>query len=110
MSRDVAVVRNAEGLERAGSELVDVAETIAQTSGLDRPRLEVRNMALAAAGIVAAATRRLESRGAHFRTDYPETDLTLDGRHLLHQSEDGDWRYGALSEALALATGAEARL
>ena len=108
MSRHVAVVRNAEGLERAGGDLATIANEIAQTSGLDRPRLEVRNMALAAAGIVEAATRRLESRGAHFRGDYPETDSALDGRHLLYHSLEGDWRYGALSDALATAAVMEA--
>jgi L-aspartate oxidase len=109
MSRDVAVVRDAEGLERAGSELAAVARAIAGSGGLDRPRLEVRNMALAAAGIVAAASRRLESRGAHFRSDYPDTEPALDGRHLLHQGKDGEWRFRALSDALPMAVAVVSR-
>ncbi len=109
MSRDVAVVRDADGLDRAGRELSAIADSIAESSGLDRPRLEVRNMALAAAGIVAATSRRLESRGAHFRRDYPETDPDLDGCHLLHQSASGEWRYGNLSDALTMATAVQSR-
>jgi len=36
------------------------------------PRL--RNMATAALLITAAALRRAESRGGHYRADYPQTD------------------------------------
>jgi len=69
MSRDVAVVRDAAGLAEAAGELAAVAAALPAV-GTDRDVLEVRNMTLAAAAIVAAATRREESRGAHFRMDY----------------------------------------
>lgn len=102
MSRDVAVVRDAAGLTRAGSDLATIARSLANTTELDRTRLEVRNMTLAAASIVAAATARLESRGAHFRSDFPEIDPALDGVHLIHAGTDDGWRFGALADALEL--------
>jgi succinate dehydrogenase/fumarate reductase flavoprotein subunit len=33
--------------------------------------------------IVAAASSRTESRGGHYRTDYPARDGSRDGRHTL---------------------------
>jgi succinate dehydrogenase/fumarate reductase flavoprotein subunit len=36
--------------------------------------LSVRNLALLGRIVATAARARLESRGAHFRLDYPETD------------------------------------
>ncbi|MBA3415039.1 MAG: L-aspartate oxidase [Chloroflexia bacterium] len=97
MSRDVAVVRDADGLSRAVDELTDVAAALTGIAVADRNALEVRNMALAAAAIAAAATRRHESRGAHFRADHPETDTALDGMHLVHAGAGEGWRYGGLA-------------
>ena len=39
--------------------------------------------AVAALMVAAAAYRRQESRGAHFRADYPQTDPTQATRHTL---------------------------
>jgi aspartate oxidase len=47
---------------------------------------------------MTAAAHREESRGAHFRSDFPEINSALDGRHLL-RTADGSFRYGALDEA-----------
>ena len=51
----------------------------ARTSDHDRGNelesgLAVRNLALLGRILATAALRRTESRGAHFRLDYPETD------------------------------------
>jgi L-aspartate oxidase len=43
---------------------------------------EVRNLADVAATIVRAATVREETRGAHTREDFPETDPALRARFL----------------------------
>ncbi len=100
MSRHVAVVRDAEGLREAAADLRRVAEMLQAQSVSNREVWEAKNMALAAQAITAAATLRKESRGAHFRTDFPETDPELSGCHLLHDSKESAWRYGALSDAL----------
>ncbi len=127
MSQHVAVVRDATGLADAARLVVDIA---AQLDTVGGPRLgqtvnggapasaqtgddartqetvravrELRNMTLAASAIITAATRREESRGAHFRSDFPDLDPSLDGRHLIY--DGGDWRYGALAEALFAGT------
>ena len=51
---------------------------------LDDPHPLARLMA-------ACALSREESRGAHARSDVPETDSTLDGRHTVVDSADGQF-------------------
>jgi L-aspartate oxidase len=66
MSEDVGVVREARGLKHALSVLRDIEK---QAPG----DAIVANMALSARLIAAAALMRKESRGGHFRSDYPQT-------------------------------------
>ena len=102
MSRHVAVVRDAAGLAEAAREIALIAAALhaaAPAETAPRATWELRNMALAAGAIVEAAGRREESRGAHFRADFPMTDPRLDGRHLVRDGT-GDWRFGGLAEAL----------
>ncbi|WP_332659449.1 L-aspartate oxidase [Brevundimonas sp.] len=61
MSADVGVVRDAEGLTRA----LTVIDELEQTAGPALPLVAARLIA-------AAALERRESRGGHFRRDYPE--------------------------------------
>jgi len=103
MSRDVAVVRNAAGLARAESEIEPILTSLSSQPPGARADWELRNLALAARAIVAAAAIREESRGSHFRSDFPALNPELDGRHL---SFDGqEWRFESL-EAARLRRGA----
>ena len=68
MSADVGVIRTEAGLAHA---LAIVARF---ERGADTPTR--RNMATAALLVTAAAWRRRESRGAHFRSDCPASDPT----------------------------------
>ncbi|HET8524217.1 MAG TPA: L-aspartate oxidase [Thermomicrobiales bacterium] len=101
MSRHVAVVRDAEGLREAAGDLRRVTEVLRAQPASHRAVWEAKNMVLAAGAITRAATVREESRGAHFRADFPATDPDLDGRHLLHDSSTNSWRFGSLSDVLA---------
>jgi L-aspartate oxidase len=100
MSRHVAVVRDAEGLREAADDLRRVAKMLQAQPGLNREVWEAKNMVLAASAITVAATLREESRGAHFRADFPETDPEFNRCHLLHDPNGHAWRYGSLSDAL----------
>jgi L-aspartate oxidase len=73
MSEDVGVVREAKGLRHA---LVELREIAAEAAG----DAVVANMALTARLIAAAALARKESRGGHFRSDFPQAETRLQKR------------------------------
>jgi L-aspartate oxidase len=64
------IIRNQQGLETALAELDRVAWAPVRNPGLQD--FETRNLYHVGALIARAALRRQESRGAHFRSDYPE--------------------------------------
>ena len=72
MWQNAGLLRDKVGLERAQQGLEALAVTKPQ--GLFRRAVEARNLHLVAGLIVAAALGREESRGAHFRNDFPERD------------------------------------
>lgn len=84
MTDNVGVVREAAGLRAA------LAETVRLEAESEDPQL--RNMAATAALIAGAALARKESRGAHFRSDFPDlrpayaqrSTLTLDAARELY--------------------------
>jgi L-aspartate oxidase len=67
MSAHVGVVRNGAGLRHA---LVEIARLERDSARVP----QLRNMATAALLVTAAALRREESRGGHYRADFPKTD------------------------------------
>jgi L-aspartate oxidase len=71
-----ALRRDAAGLRAASARLA----ALAAASPVDP---ETANMLTAAQLIAAAALGREESRGAHYRTDFPETSAALAGHHTL---------------------------
>jgi len=72
MWENVGIIRHGQSLRRALSTLVRWAEAI-PTPG-QRAEHELSNMALVGQLIAAAALRREESRGAHYRSDFPAED------------------------------------
>jgi L-aspartate oxidase len=66
------------GIIRSGKSLEEAANILATWEGLlsqptDRPSYELNNLVLCARLVTEAALLRKESRGAHFRTDFPQT-------------------------------------
>jgi len=75
MWQDVGIVRHAEGLARAGRALDELDRRArAQKWPPSRPAAELANMVMVGQLVARAATVRQESRGAHFREDYPQRD------------------------------------
>jgi L-aspartate oxidase len=80
MSEHVGVEREAAGLQSAITELHAIEEAAAEDAVL-------ANMALAARFIAGSALLRRESRGAHDRSDFPETKPALAKRSFLSLAE-----------------------
>jgi L-aspartate oxidase len=72
MSRDAAVRRDAEGLGAVGNTLHN-AVAVEPAFAATREDWEATNVHLLSASLVAAAYMRQESRGGHWRTDFPDT-------------------------------------
>jgi L-aspartate oxidase len=81
------VLRNAEGLENAERELAGLASRRCDQPGVEA--WEATNLHTVATAIVTAALRREETRGSHWREDFPgRDDIAWRGR-LLTRLADG---------------------
>ncbi|CAN5748113.1 L-aspartate oxidase [soil metagenome] len=87
MSRDLGVVRTAIDMHRARNELSKLVEPVLEMDSV--AAIEIRNLLLLALEVTTSALYRKESRGAHFRDDFPERDPELDYRHQVLQIETG---------------------
>lgn len=67
----VGIIRSDKSLKEAASILATWESLLSQPS--DRPSYELNNLVLCARLVTEAALLRKESRGAHFRTDFPQT-------------------------------------
>jgi L-aspartate oxidase len=67
----VGIIRSGKSLKEAAGILATWESLLPQPS--DRPAYELNNLVLCARLVTEAALLREESRGAHFRTDFPRT-------------------------------------
>ncbi len=72
MWRDAGLLRDAAGLRRAQDALKELAKRM--PDGITRLAIEARSLHTVATVIVASALAREESRGAHYRNDFPQRD------------------------------------
>ena len=80
MSTDCGVVRDPAGLQLAADTLADLARLADDLPAREIATYEVINLLRVSRAIVAAATARAESRGAHTRSDRPRVDDAWLGR------------------------------
>ena len=84
MWRSCGVRRQREALEQAG-ETIDAWQRYVLPRQFDRPSgWELQNMLIVARVMIDAALAREESRGVHFRSDFPQTDDEHWRRHLTY--------------------------
>jgi L-aspartate oxidase len=87
MSADAGVIRDAAGLARAGGALQRLSAQ--RSSEPNTESWEATNLLTVASALVAAATRRTETRGSHWREDYPDADEHWLGHLELRLGPDG---------------------
>ena len=84
---NVSIERNGEDLQETLAELQDLMESLGNvlthTEGADVATIETVNMLNVALMITQAALTRTESRGAHYRADFPTQDDTEWQRRIL---------------------------
>jgi fumarate reductase flavoprotein subunit len=105
MWEDAGIIRDAESLKRAKAGMADL-ESELDATGVDATNLaynltwhdwmNMKNLMLVSQAVIAAAEAREDSRGAHFRADFPElrdvdnsrfTKVTLDGGDIAVDTE-----------------------
>ena len=71
MSKYAGIVRNGKGLEKAYAKLSSMLKELRDSRCRSVAQCQVLNMAIVAKIVVSSAIKRTESRGAHYRSDYP---------------------------------------
>jgi len=94
MWRNVGVRRDQEGLEEAAENIDRWSRYVLARQFGDPTGWELQNMLLLARLIVTAALERKETRGAHVRTDFPQTDDANWRRHVTFRLGSGCDRAG----------------
>lgn len=89
MWKNVGLVRNGDGLKQTLEMLNQLYQQFGHPAPL-RHEIELANMINTAWLITRSAWQRQESRGAHYRLDYPELDNTNWNCHQLLRSENGE--------------------
>jgi len=87
MGRLVGVERNSEGLQEAIDSIRSLAAYVMPHQFETIEGWELQNMLLLSSCIVSSALARNESRGVHFRSDYPNPDDQNWRKHLTIQMD-----------------------
>ena len=102
MWEDVGIVRDAEGLTRAARRLNELDDQLDKIGMASEERafnltwhdwLNLSNLILVSQSIQSAAAKRQESRGAHFRQDFPQRG-SLDESSYVTVRYDGEFQLG----------------
>ncbi|ABP67363.1 L-aspartate oxidase [Caldicellulosiruptor saccharolyticus DSM 8903] len=83
MSEFAGIVRNNEGLENLISYILDKLSTLSKVKLQTPKQIEYYNMLLIGYTVVSAALMRKESRGSHYREDFPYQDDVNWKKHLV---------------------------
>lgn len=94
MWKEVGMVRNAESLQRSEEGLRALEEDSLVRLNVRNPReqmeaFEVLNMLIVAKLVTQAAKLRTESRGTHYRSDYPDQDDSSWLKNILVKAKGG---------------------
>lgn len=74
MTEKVGIIRNGENLQEALNQVLEMKAEIEGKAYTTVEHWELVNMLTLSELVIRAALMRRESRGAHYRSDYPQTD------------------------------------
>jgi L-aspartate oxidase len=89
MLRHMGVERNEAGMIQLGRRIGGWRKLLDTTRLHGRKQWELANMLQVAAIMTESARFRRESRGVHWRSDYPSADPALEQRHVCHTHDRG---------------------
>jgi L-aspartate oxidase len=87
MSREAGVLRSAVSLDAAAEQLGKLGDRRAPSNVAS---WEAANLLTVASTLVAAATRRRETRGCHWRDDFPDADAAFRGHFVGGLGKNGE--------------------
>lgn len=87
MTEYVGITRNREGLLRAKEKIEAYCKLIENRINKTVKDYELQNIALLSRLVIESALEREESRGAHFRSDFPKTDDENWKRHIIKKRQ-----------------------
>ncbi len=90
MWKQVGIIRDCDSLAIAQEQLEEWSRQIAPSNSPALDELESANMCQVGMLMAAAALHRTESRGAHYRTDFPDTNEAWRKHVIMHKSLAGD--------------------
>jgi len=85
MWKQVGIVRTGSGLKVAIKRLEEIGSQVSRPHS--RREFEARNLQISGLLVARSALAREESRGAHYRTDFPEHDDAKFAKHSVVQSD-----------------------
>ena len=85
MWKQAGIVRTAAGLKQAIAQLEEIGTQVSRPQS--RREFEVRNLQIAGLLVARSALAREESRGAHYRTDFPDHNDMKFRKHSVAQGE-----------------------
>jgi L-aspartate oxidase len=91
MTEGAGVLRSADSLAHSSSDLERLGRAASSEPCVEA--WEATNLHVVARAIVEVARIREETRGSHWREDYPETSPIWQKRILLELTSDGDWAH-----------------
>ena len=94
MSRYVGIVRDESLLCQAKRFLSSKIKEFADCDLQLKDEIQLFNMLLVANLIADSAYKRKESRGAHYRIDYPKKNAEWADKSVVQKISEGDWEYG----------------
>lgn len=91
MTEGAGVLRSAKSLDHTASDLQRLGKQASSEPCVEA--WEATNLHLVASALVQAAKIREETRGSHWREDFPETSPAWQKRILLELDRDGGWSH-----------------